>query len=315
MQVLLAYVKLLMQVLLALTLKYFNSMAHPIPTPSSPARLITIPVSHYCEKTRWALTRAQIPFVEERHMPPFHRFATRQIGKRSSSDPMPETERNMSLLNQFVIRYVGGQTVPVLITETVMLKSSDEILDYVDAISPDELKLYPIDPDERKQVDELVNIFDTILAPAVRLWDYSYIMNETHLLQPLWCEGVPWFERWLFPVVFPWMRATVFQMYRINDDSILAAHKSIEQIFEMVGDLLADGRSYLVGDRFSAADLAFATLAAAVVIPPGYGVKLPEVSQLPDRMANGIQQFQEMLAGKFVFRLYQEHEHKIKSKI
>jgi glutathione S-transferase len=311
MQVMLAYVKLLMQVMLALTSKYLISMAHQIPNPSSPARLITIPVSHYCEKTRWALTRAQIPFVEERHMPPFHRFATRQIGRRSSSDPMPETERNMSPLNQFVIRYVGGQTVPVLITETAMLRSSDEILDYVDAISPDELKLYPIDPDERKQVDELVNICDTILAPAVRLWDYSYIMNETHLLQPLWCEGVPWFERWLFPVVFPWMRATVFQMYRINDDSILAAHKSIEQIFELVGDLLADGRSYLVGGRFSAADLAFATLAAAVVIPPGYGVKLPEVSQLPDRMANGIQQFQETLAGKFVFRLYQEHECKI----
>jgi glutathione S-transferase len=314
MQVLLTYASLLVQVLLALTLKYVTSMAHPIlPTPSSPARLITIPVSHYCEKTRWALTRAQVLFVEERHMPPFHRFATRQIGKRSSSDPMPETERNMSLLNQFVIRYVGGQTVPVLITDRVMLRSSDEILTYVDAISPDELKLYPVDSDERKQVDELVNVFDTILAPAVRLWAYSYIMTEARLLQSLWCEGVPWFERWLFPVVFPWMRATVFQMYRINDASIVAAHKSIEQIFEMVGNRLADGRSYLVGDRFSAADLAFATLAAAVVMPPGYGVKLPEVSQLPDLMANGIRQFQATLAGKFVFRLYQEHEYKIQS--
>jgi glutathione S-transferase len=290
-------------------------MVHPIPSLAIPVRLITIPVSHYCEKTRWALTRAQIPFVEERHMPPFHRFATRQIGKRSSSNPMPETERNMSPLNQFVIRQVGGQTVPVLITETAILRSSDEILNYVDAISSDELKLSPFDPDGRKQVDELVDIFDIILAPAVRLWAYSYILGQAHLLQPLWCEGVPWFERWLFPVVLPWMRATAFQMYCINDASIIAAHESIGQIFEMVGNLLADGRSYLVGDRFSAADLAFATLAAAVVIPPGYGVKLPELAQLPDRMANGIQQFQETLAGKFVFRLYQEHEREIKSKM
>jgi glutathione S-transferase len=290
-------------------------MVHPIPSLAIPVRLITIPVSHYCEKTRWALTRAQIPFVEERHMPPFHRFATRQIGKRSSSNPMPETERNMSPLNQFVIRQVGGQTVPVLITETTILRSSDEILNYVDAISSDELKLSPFDPDGRKQVDELVDIFDIILAPAVRLWAYSYILGQAHLLQPLWCEGVPWFERWLFPVVLPWMRATAFQMYCINDASIIAAHESIGQIFEMVGNLLADGRSYLVGDRFSAADLAFATLAAAVVIPPGYGVKLPELAQLPDRMANGIQQFQEMLAGKFVFRLYQEYEREIKGKM
>jgi glutathione S-transferase len=287
-------------------------MVNQISNPSTPARLITIPVSHYCEKTRWALTRAQIPFVEECHMPPFHRLATRQLGKRSSLDPLPETERNMSRLNQLVIRSVGGQTVPVLITETAMLRSSDEILNYVDAISPDELKIYPLDPDERKQVDQLVELFDTVLAPAVRLWAYSFIMLEYHLLQPLWCQGVPWFERWLFPVVFHWMRATAFQMYRINEDSIVAAHASIQQIFELVGNLLADGRSYLVGDQFSAADLAFATLAAAVVIAPGYGVKLPAVNQLPDRMATSVQQFQQTLAGKFVLRLYQEYEHEIR---
>jgi glutathione S-transferase len=305
-----------MQLKLALTfsLKYVVSMAPPIPNLAIPARLITIPVSHYCEKTRWALIRAQIPFVEERHMPPFHRFATRQIGKRSSSDPMPETERNMSLLNQFVIRQVGGQTVPVLITETDILRSSDEILNYIDAISPDELKLYPIDRDLRKQVNELVEIFDNVLAPAVRLWAYAYLMKRDRLLQPLWCQGVPWFERLLFPVVFPWMRATAFQMYQINDPSIVAAHESIRQIFEMVSNLLGDGRLYLVGERFSAADLAFVTLAAAVVLPPEYGIKLPELSLLPDRMASSIQQFQETLAGEFVFRLYQEHGHKIKKK-
>ncbi len=316
MQVKLEYDRLLMQVLLALTfsLTYVVSMVPSIPNLAIPARLITIPVSHYCEKTRWALTRAQIPFVEERHMPPFHRFATRQIGKRSSSDPMPETERNMSPLNQFVIRQVGGQTVPILITETAILKSSDEILNYIDAISPDELKLYPIDRDLQKQVNKLVEIFDHVLAPAVRLWAYAYLMDRDRLLQPLWCQGVPWFERLLFPVVFPWMRATAFQMYQINDSSIVAAHESIRQIFEMVSNLLADGRLYLVGDRFSAADLAFVTLAAAVVLPPEYGVKLPELSLLPDRMAISIQQFQETLAGKFVFRLYQEHDHKIKQK-
>jgi glutathione S-transferase len=214
----------------------------------------------------------------------------------------------MSPINRFIARQVGGQTVPVLVTQTAILRSSDEILNYVDAIAPDELKLYPIDPKQRQQVDELVEIFDSVLAPAVRLWDYSYIMNQADLVEPLWCHNVPWFERMLFPVLFPWIRSNVFQMYNINDRSVVAAHQSIEQIFDRVGSLLADGRLYLVGNRFSAADLAFATLAAAVVLPSGYGVKLPELGQLPDRMANGIQKFQATLAGKFVFRLYQEYE-------
>lgn len=62
------------------------------------------------------------------------------------------------------------------------------------------------------------------------------------------------------------------------------------------------------GDRFSAADLTFATLAAALVMPTGYGVKFPALSELPSGMAANIQAFRETLAGKFVLRLYQEHE-------
>ena len=53
-------------------------------------RLITIPISHYCEKARWALERADIPYREERHVQLIHRIAARRAG--------------------------GGQTVPVLVT-------------------------------------------------------------------------------------------------------------------------------------------------------------------------------------------------------
>ncbi len=31
-------------------------------------RLLTIPISHYCEKARWALDRAGLDYVEERHV-------------------------------------------------------------------------------------------------------------------------------------------------------------------------------------------------------------------------------------------------------
>nr|WP_293103382.1 glutathione S-transferase N-terminal domain-containing protein [Okeania sp. SIO2F4] len=39
-------------------------------------RLITIPISHYSEKARWALDRLKITYKEEPHVPVFHRFAT-----------------------------------------------------------------------------------------------------------------------------------------------------------------------------------------------------------------------------------------------
>jgi glutathione S-transferase len=270
-------------------------------------RLITIPVSHYCEKTRWALTRLQIPFVEERHMPPFHRFATRGIPGRSTNSTIIQTESNLSPLNRFVSRLVGGNSVPVLFTKTSVLQDSDEILKWVDGIAPDQAKLYPTDPGQRQQIEELIKVFDSELAPSVRLWLYFYIFNQAELVRPLWCQGVPWFEKLLFPLVFRWMRTNVFQMYTINAASNAEAHDRTCKIFQMVDDLLADGRAYLVGNQFSAADLTFATLAAAVVFPTGYGVIMPELSELPAPMTANIQAFRETLAGQFVLNLYEEH--------
>ena len=57
---------------------------------NEPARLVTIPFSHYCEKARWALERTAMPYREERHVQGIHRFAARRAG--------------------------GGVTVPVLVT-------------------------------------------------------------------------------------------------------------------------------------------------------------------------------------------------------
>jgi len=43
-------------------------------------RLITLPISHYCEKARWTLERAGIAYGEERHVPLIHRIAARPAG-------------------------------------------------------------------------------------------------------------------------------------------------------------------------------------------------------------------------------------------
>ena len=79
----------------------------------SPLRLISFPVSHYCEKVRWALERLDIPYVEERHVPIFHWLYTKPL---------------------------GGSSVPVLVTEDAILTDSAQILRYLDQTSN---QLYP----------------------------------------------------------------------------------------------------------------------------------------------------------------------------
>jgi hypothetical protein len=71
------------------------------PPVTAAATLITIPLSHYCEKARWALDRVALPYREEPHAPLLHRLAT---------------QRN------------DGGTVPVLVHGSSRFSDSTDIL-------------------------------------------------------------------------------------------------------------------------------------------------------------------------------------------
>ncbi|MEC4819542.1 MAG: glutathione S-transferase family protein [Scytonema sp. PMC 1069.18] len=254
-------------------------MTHSFPDQKKPLRLITISISHYCEKVRWALARLEIPYIEEPHMPPFHRFATGRV---------------------------GGKLTPVLITENGALTDSTDILHYLDEIAPANAKLYPTNPDLRRQVDELEDLFDEQLGPTTRRWGYFHTIHDSKLMQSRWCIGVPFFERILFPVVFPTVRPIVQRSMDITPESAAEAYETIKSIFEKVGELLSDGRSYLVGNSFSAADITFAALAAPTVMPPEHPMNRGSLQQLPTKMISDIRAFRQTPAGAYALRLYQE---------
>lgn len=241
-------------------------------------RLITIPVSHYCEKVRWALDYLKLPYVEEAHMPPLHRFATSKA---------------------------GGKSAPVLVTEDRNFTDSTDILKYVDSIVSSEEKLYPTNSEQRQQVEELEELFDEKLAPAVRTWAYFYIVDKSKILQPKWCQGVPFYEKLLFSVVYPAMRSVVKKAYDVNPESAAQSYQEIENVFEKVNELLADGRNYLVGDKMSAADITFASLAAPILQPSQHPIKSSDSQKLPAEMLSKIREFRKTAAGKFALDLYE----------
>ncbi|MDM9380041.1 glutathione S-transferase N-terminal domain-containing protein [Chlorogloeopsis sp. ULAP01] len=194
-------------------------------------RLITISVSHYCEKARWVLDKLKFPYVEERHTPPFHLLATGRV---------------------------GGKTTPVLVTKSDVFTDSTTILKYLNSIAHANTKLYPTDSILCKQVEELEDLFDEQLGPATRRWGYFHVMNNYKFMQKRWCEGVPFYERILFPLVYPITSSIARQKMNITPEATVQAYETISRIFAKVNELLADGRTFLVGNNFSAADLTFA---------------------------------------------------------
>ncbi len=249
---------------------------------SSPLRLITIPISHYCEKARWALEWAGLPYTEDAHLQAFHYLAVRRAG--------------------------GKRTVPVLVHPDGALYSSTDILRFADARCSDEKKLFPKDPQERAEVERLVAYFDKGLGPAGRLWIYHHLFQEApELALKYGCTGVPAWERKLLPLAFPLLRLLLGRRLRIGPQAAAQARSLCGQVQDEVAARLKEGQPYLVGARFSAADLTFAALCAPLLLPPGYGVPLPLLDELPAEFGRNIAAFRAHPAGRFALHLYARH--------
>lgn len=249
-----------------------------LPMPSAPATLITIPLSHFCEKARWALDRVGLPYREVPHAP---------------------------LLNRLAAMRTEGGTVPVLVHGGRRFIDSTDILVYADAACGGGL-LYPRDIALRREVDALEERFDTELGPHTRRWVYSQLLPHARLLRSLWSRGVPRVEASMVPVIAPLARFLVRKAYRITTESAQHSLERVHGIFRIVDERLSDGRRFLTGDRFTAADLTFAALAAPVLLPVGCRAVEPSLDEVPAGMRNEVVRLRGTAAGRFVLQLFAE---------
>jgi glutathione S-transferase len=243
-------------------------------------RLVTIPISHYCEKARWSLQRAGIVYREEPHIQGVHRLYARRAG--------------------------GGVTVPVLVTPQGSLGESEQILEWVDRTLEPEHRLFPEQAAERERVLALSRRLDERLGPHGRRLIYVRMFAQRQLLLEFNNRGVPRWEdrvlRWGYPFATRFVRGAldITPGVEVQDERI------VWEELDMVAELLADGRPYLLGERFTAADVTFAALAAPIVLPPVYGAELPPFERLDAATKQLIDRGRSHPAGSFALRLYDE---------
>jgi glutathione S-transferase len=248
----------------------------------APPLLITIAFSHYCDKARWALDRAGIPYRESAHLPVFHVIPVKRAG--------------------------GTRTVPVLVTDEGVFPDSTDILGWVDRRRPD-LGLYGRTPEERRDIAALEDHFDEELGPHTRRWGYFHVLPNTALALHM-CEAhghAPAWEQAAMPFLFPLVRGFMLRAMSIDAESAARSIREVQGVFDEVRDRLADGRRYLVGDTFTAADLTFAALAAPVLSPEEPFSRMPRLSALPEPAAERIRALSAHPAGTFALRVLREH--------
>jgi glutathione S-transferase len=241
-------------------------------------RLITIPISHYCEKVRWALARLDLPYHEERHLQGFHYPRTFWVSR--------------------------GPSVPVLVDGGKVISDSTDILKHLDNYASVETRLYPTDSELRRQVEALEDLFDQQLGDESRRWLYFHYIDHPRAAIKIAAQGVPQMECTLGLRFFPLLKTFIRVHLHVSKQTVTSGLGICREIVRQTDALLADGRKYLVGDKFSAADLTLACMMAPLVLPSQYGIQLPSIEEVPAGMKDTVQEFQASLTGRFALHLF-----------
>jgi glutathione S-transferase len=192
-------------------------------------RLLTIPISHYCEKARWALERAGLAYSEERHVQGVHILVARRAG--------------------------GRETVPVLIADEGVFNESEDILRYADRNLPEEVRLFPADTGLRTEVEELSRWLDEGLGPDGRRLMYVQMLAERKQMLQVNNQGVPRWEARMMSTLWPLATRLAARRLGLAPDTIEKDSANVIRSFDSIAERRSDGRRYLCGDRFTAADL------------------------------------------------------------
>lgn len=204
----------------------------------------------------------------------------------------------------------GKRTTPLLKSRAGVFDDSTDILRYLDTFAPPGKELFPTENPHRAAVEELEGRFDEILGPATRLWVYTELLPHKDLSLSIVEHSVPRYQILLGKPMFGLVRWLMHWRLDMREGAAEPALRDTKMIFDEVARRLADGRRYLVGDRFTAADLTFASLAAIMLLPPEYGGPLPTLDICPPRLNAQVKELRAHPAGQFALRLFREERGK-----
>jgi len=205
------------------------------------------PISHFNEKARWALDWKGIAHVRRSLLPGFH---------------VPR-----------VLWMTGQKSVPVLVLDGETIHDSTRIIERLERMRP-EPALYPADAAARRRALALEDFFDEEFGPHVRRALFHELLPETAFAAAAFTLGCGPSTRRLYRALFPALRVVMRADMKIDDArTARSREKVLAALDRLEAELQPSG--YLVGDRFSVADLTAAALLAPVVLPPEFPYRPP----------------------------------------
>jgi glutathione S-transferase len=202
-----------------------------------------LPLSPYSEKVRWALDYKRVPHRRRAAVPGIH------------------------IPLALVLTRGRSWTLPVMNLDGRDIADSTAILTALEQRHPDP-PLYPADSDERRRALELEEWFDGQLGPAVRRFALHAMAGDREQFDELASRQLPRALRRHRRFAGAYGRAYSGARFQtVSDTRADAAGQQTLAAFERLESELG-GNEYLVGGRFTAADLTAAAMFSLVVLPP-----------------------------------------------
>ena len=235
------------------------------------------------EIARWVLDRNDILYRDEPHAPPFC----------------------ASVVNRLT-GATGPSNCPALIRTDALLYTTDSIVEYLDQRSTPSKRLLPADAGKRKEVLALYNLFTGELEERVMQYVYAQLLPSPDLARTLFTQRIPALEKWKYRMNYTAIRKKLMRDPALSDNLPQDALPRIKDIFQRVDSILRDGRKYLAGNTLTLADLAFAAIAAPLVLPEEFGGAMCRINQVPPVWRKDVLLLRMTSAGQFILRLYRE---------
>lgn len=235
-------------------------------------------ISHYSEKVRWALDHKGLAWQPANLLPGQHIKTIRKLTG-------------------------GASSVPVLDHDGEIIQGSSAILDYLDNTFP-EHPLTPEHPDERASAIAWENKLDELAGPAIRTWVYHYFLQRPKVVVPMLAAGTPFYNRIILSLAFSRVDETMRNWMKINQKTADQAQATLEALVTELADHYRQ-QDFLVGGRFSRADLTAASLLAPLFQPAQYPVPWPKPSKVPGPVQAWLSEWQNAIQP--IAKMYQQH--------
>ena len=196
--------------------------------------LYQFPISHYCEKARWALEYKELEYRIKNLVPGPHFRTLRKIAP--------------------------GTSLPLLIDGNEVVQGLDLIISYLDKKQPHPA-LTPTTTEDASMAHEWERYVDTNVGVPLRLFFYFHLLQDRKLATQALTEDGPWWSGLLFSIAFPAVRKGIRAAMGIDARSATVAQEKLLTAFDYIEQRL-EKHKFLAGPLFSRADLSVSALLA-----------------------------------------------------